>query len=86
MPTEMTQAKAYEVRQLKDKVLCQCEAGHHFLEKDSIWFGQNFAESESGFQLDVALLNNPDTERLRQKDKWLVIGSLQVCCRRQIDR
>ncbi|WP_333874902.1 hypothetical protein [Methylobacter sp.] len=90
MPTEMTQAKAYEVRQLKNKVLCQCKAGHCFLEKDSVWSRQNFSESENGFQLDVALLNNLDTERLRQKDEWLdslgVIGSLQVCCRRQIDR
>lgn len=75
---------------LKDKVFCRCEVGHCFLEEDAVWCRQNFAKSENGFRLDVALLNNLDTERLRQKDKWMdslgVIGTLQVCCRRQIDR
>ncbi|MDO9046685.1 MAG: hypothetical protein Q7U66_02995 [Methylobacter sp.] len=74
---------------IKNKVFCQCEVSHCFLEKDTAWCKQNFAKSENGFLLDVALLNNLDIERLRQKDEWLdslgVIGSLQVCCRRQID-
>ncbi len=73
----------------KDKVSCRCEVGHCFLEKDAAWCRQNFAKFENGFWLNVDLLNKLDVERLRQKGEWMdslgVIGTRQVCCRRQID-
>ncbi|MDP2903360.1 MAG: hypothetical protein Q8N96_09680 [Methylovulum sp.] len=74
------------MRQLNDKVFCQCEASHCFLEKDTAWSRQNFAKSENGFWRDIVLLNKLEAERIRQKDEWMdsldVIGIHQVCCRR----
>jgi hypothetical protein len=48
----------------------------------------NSATSENGLWLDIVRLNNPDAERLRQKDEWLnslgMIDILQVCCRAKL--
>lgn len=78
------------MRGVNERVFCQCEVGHCFLDDDAIWCRQNIAKSENGFYRDMGLFNNLEAERLRQKGEWMdrlgVAGTRQVCCRRKVDR
>lgn len=73
------------------KVLCQCVAGHCFLEEDGARARQNYADatSKSGFR-DTSLLNSLENQRLRQKEEWMenlgVFGICEVCCRKETSK
>ena len=73
------------------KILCRCVEGRCFLEKDTEWAKQNYAEAlhPSGIYLNRALLGVLDGERLQEKGEWMdalgVNGTGQICCRHKAE-
>lgn len=74
------------------KIFCRCVDGRCFLEKDTEWAKQNYAQAlnPSGIYLDRALLGALDGERLYEKSKWMdalgVSGTGQVCCKYKTEK